>query len=169
MCAPVGVPALTGAFCCSVVLANRATTEKVDHIARLVKLASPVDMVDLSNTMDDMGKLDPDDSRPPYVQVADLYRKAIENGDLRPGDKLPAHHHVVSEFGVSLGVVKRAYSVLQQDGLIVTRQGQGAFVRTRPAEPGSSRDDELTDIRATLTEVITRLTAIEQRLAETGR
>jgi DNA-binding GntR family transcriptional regulator len=117
--------------------------------------------------MPDMGKLDPDDPRPPYVQVADRYRRAIERGDFRPGDKLPAHHEVVEETGVSVGVVKRAYGVLQSDGLIVTRQGQGAFVRTRPVGAAeAARGDDLADIRATLANVERRLAAVERQLTD---
>jgi DNA-binding GntR family transcriptional regulator len=118
-----------------------------------------------------MGKLDPDDPRPPYVQVADRYRRVIEQGDLRPGDKLPAHHQVVDELGVSVGVVKRAYGLLQRDGLIVTRQGQGAFVRTRIAEAGSAdaTRDDLAEIRAALADLGKRLEAVERQLASTVR
>lgn len=79
----------------------------------------------------DMRKLDPDDVRPPYAQVVDALRSEIEEGALRPGAKLPTHQQLVSQYEVSVGTVKRALSELQGAGLIVSRQGQGAFVRTR--------------------------------------
>ncbi len=75
--------------------------------------------------------LDPDDTRPPYAQVVDALRRDIENGVLRPGMKLPSHQRLVSQYRVSLGTVKRALGELQGAGLVISRQGQGAFVRTR--------------------------------------
>jgi DNA-binding transcriptional regulator YhcF (GntR family) len=78
-----------------------------------------------------MSVLDPDDSRPPYVQVVDALRQEIERGDLEPGVKLPTHQQLVAQYGVSLGTVKRALGELQGAGLVVSRQGQGAFVRVR--------------------------------------
>jgi GntR family transcriptional regulator len=37
-----------------------------------------------------MGALNRMDDRPPYRQIADQLRAAIERGELRPGDKLPS-------------------------------------------------------------------------------
>lgn len=75
--------------------------------------------------------LDPDDTRPPYAQVVDALRREIEAGALQPGAKLPTHQELVSYYGVSVGTIKRALGELQGAGLIISRQGQGAFVRTR--------------------------------------
>lgn len=78
-----------------------------------------------------MRQLDPDDVRPPYAQVVDAIRSDIEHGVLQPGAKLPTHQQLVTQYGVSVGTVKRAFGELQGAGLIISRQGQGAFVRTR--------------------------------------
>jgi DNA-binding transcriptional regulator YhcF (GntR family) len=78
-----------------------------------------------------MALLDPDDTRPPYAQVVDLLRQEIEQGVLQPGEKLPTHQDLVAQYGVSVGTIKRALGELQGAGLIISRQGQGAFVRTR--------------------------------------
>lgn len=75
--------------------------------------------------------LDPDDARPPYVQVVDALRRRIDEGMLPPGAKLPTHEQLASQFGVSIGTIKRALGELHGAGVIVSRQGQGAFVRTR--------------------------------------
>jgi DNA-binding transcriptional regulator YhcF (GntR family) len=79
----------------------------------------------------DMASLDPDDARAPYAQVAAALRQEIELGILGPGVKLPTHQRLADMYGVSVGTVKRALGELQGAGLIVSRQGQGAFVRTR--------------------------------------
>ena len=78
-----------------------------------------------------MSRLDPDDARPPYSQVVEALRNEIEQGALPPGAKLPTHQELVSQFGVSVGTIKRALGELQGAGLILSRQGQGAYVRTR--------------------------------------
>jgi DNA-binding transcriptional regulator YhcF (GntR family) len=78
-----------------------------------------------------MSALDPDDTRPPYAQVVDALRQDIEQGTLAPGAKLPTHQQLATRYGVSVGTVKRALGELQGAGLIISRQGQGAFVRTR--------------------------------------
>jgi DNA-binding transcriptional regulator YhcF (GntR family) len=78
-----------------------------------------------------MATLDPDDTRPPYAQVVDVLRREIEQGERQPGDKLPPHRELASHYGVSIGTIKRALGELQGAGLVVSRQGQGAFVRTR--------------------------------------
>lgn len=75
--------------------------------------------------------LDPDDTRPPYAQVVDALRQEIDEGVLPPGAKLPTHQELVARYGVSLGTIKRALGELQGASLIISRQGQGAFVRTR--------------------------------------
>jgi DNA-binding transcriptional regulator YhcF (GntR family) len=81
--------------------------------------------------MFDMLRLDPDDARPPYAQVVDALRREIEQGVLPPGAKLPTHQQLVAQYGVSIGTIKRALGELQGAGLIISRQGQGAYVRTR--------------------------------------
>lgn len=75
--------------------------------------------------------LDPDDTRPPYAQVVETLRREIEQGVLAPGARLPTHHDLAAKYGVSIGTVKRALGELQGAGLVLSRQGQGTFVRTR--------------------------------------
>lgn len=111
----------------------------------------------------DMGKLDPDDSRPPYRQIADALRGAIESGDLAPGDQLPALPVLMSEYGVSLGTARNALGALRDDGLIVTRQGKGSYVRTNREQgnPG-----ELNELRRAVEALAERLDVVERKLAE---
>src|SRR6202022_3509265 len=75
-----------------------------------------------SVTMLAMLRLDPDDVRPPYAQVVDALRREIEQGVLPPGAKLPTHQQLVTQYGVSIGTIKRALGELQGAGLIISRQ-----------------------------------------------
>lgn len=52
----------------------------------------------------------------------------IRAGRLRPGSRLPTEHELMAALGVSRTVVREAVSALRAEGLVVTRQGSGAFV-----------------------------------------
>lgn len=64
-----------------------------------------------------------------YVQLQQQVRAAMTTGVLRPGDRLPSAREVVVALGINPNTVLKAYSELRRAGLIVVRQGQGAFVR----------------------------------------
>ena len=77
--------------------------------------------------------LDPDDPRPPYQQVANALRAAILTRKLAPGEKLPSGNELAQRYGVARMTVQQAMRLLRDDGLIVSRQGSGVFVRERTA------------------------------------
>lgn len=76
-------------------------------------------------------ELDPDDSRAPYLQVAGLLRAAILTGRYAPGDKLPSGPELATQLGVARMTVQQAIRLLRSEGLVVSRQGSGVFVRER--------------------------------------
>ena len=79
--------------------------------------------------------LDPDDPRPPYVQVANALRAAILTKKFRPGDKLPSRSELAKTYNVAPMTVQNALRELREEGLIVSRQGSGVFVRERTERP----------------------------------
>ncbi|TCP57283.1 regulatory GntR family protein [Tamaricihabitans halophyticus] len=79
--------------------------------------------------------LDPDDPRPPYVQVASALRAAILTRKFTPGDKLPSRAELAKTYGVASMTVQNALRELRDEGLIVSRQGSGVFVRERTERP----------------------------------
>src|SRR5277367_2635936 len=52
----------------------------------------------------------------------------IESGKLAPGSRLPTEQALINAPGVSRTVVREAISALRANGLVITRQGAGAFV-----------------------------------------
>lgn len=58
----------------------------------------------------------------------------IRSGRLPPGTRLPTEQALMREAGVSRTVVREAVAALRAEGLVVTRQGVGAFVAERPGE-----------------------------------
>ncbi|GAB3291799.1 GntR family transcriptional regulator [Parasphingorhabdus pacifica] len=82
-----------------------------------------------------MIELDPDDPRPPYQQVANALRASILTKTLRPGEKLPSGADLGKRYGVARMTVQQAIRVLRDEGLVVSRQGSGVFVRERTERP----------------------------------
>src|SRR5712672_943199 len=52
----------------------------------------------------------------------------IVSGKLPPGARLPTEQEMIAATGVSRTVVREAVAALRAEGLVVTRQGAGAFV-----------------------------------------
>jgi GntR family transcriptional repressor for pyruvate dehydrogenase complex len=52
----------------------------------------------------------------------------ITGGKLAPGSKLPTEPELCAALGVSRTVIREAVAALRAEGLVVTRQGVGAFV-----------------------------------------
>lgn len=61
-------------------------------------------------------------------QIAEQIAAHIAGAKLAPGAKLPTEQEMVAGMGVSRTVVREAVAALRADGLVVTRQGAGAFV-----------------------------------------
>lgn len=80
---------------------------------------------------------------PPANLTAELVRRLaaeIRAGRLRPGDRLPTEQALMRQAGVSRTVVREAVAALRAEGLVLTRQGVGAFVAD-PAARGQVRID----------------------------
>ena len=73
----------------------------------------------------------PSDARPLQVRIADDIRAEIETGDLAAGAKLPTLEALAEQHMCSVGAVRAAVDLLKQQGLLITRQGKGIFVRER--------------------------------------
>lgn len=52
----------------------------------------------------------------------------IHGGKLAPGSRLPTEQEMMAAAGVSRTVVREAVAALRAEGLVITRQGVGAFV-----------------------------------------
>lgn len=65
---------------------------------------------------------------PIYTQVAEQISEAIAKGELTSGDKLPAVRKLAAELVINPNTVARAYSRLEQAGLVATKTGSGTFI-----------------------------------------
>jgi GntR family transcriptional regulator len=63
------------------------------------------------------------------MQVAAAVREEIIASRYHPGDRLPSEAELRERFGVSAATVRAAFDQLRAEGLVVSRQGAGSFVR----------------------------------------
>ena len=72
--------------------------------------------------------LDPTAAEPFYRQIYDRVRSAIDNGLLKPGDRIPAARALTQELGLARGTIEAAYSLLAAEGYIQARGQAGTIV-----------------------------------------
>lgn len=71
---------------------------------------------------------------PIWQAIANALRMDIAENRYRAGDKLPTEAALAERFGVNRHTVRHALSALVEEGLVHTRRGAGAFVKSVPAE-----------------------------------
>ena len=86
-------------------------------------------------------QITPGSDEPIYLQIVEQVGEAIAKGQLAVGDKLPAVRKLASELVINPNTVARAYTILEQSGLVTTKTGSGTFV----ADP-SMRGKDAADI-----------------------
>lgn len=70
--------------------------------------------------------------RPAYRSLIQAIETAIQNGVLKPGDRLPTQRKLAFDLHLSVQTVSRAYDRLTEAGRIVGVVGRGTFVRAAP-------------------------------------
>ncbi len=65
------------------------------------------------------------------TRIADHIRAEIELGQLKPGEKLPTLDDLALTYKCSRVTIRAVIEMLKQQGLVITRQGLGTFVRER--------------------------------------
>lgn len=83
----------------------------------------------MSERREYLDELDPNDSRSDAHQIAHQLRTAIQTRALTPGAQLPSQPELAAYYGVARETVKSALRLLAAEGLTVSRQGQGTFVK----------------------------------------
>ena len=76
-----------------------------------------------------VNKADPTDL---YEQVAAEIRRAIADGEAKPGERLPAAVDLAAILGVNKNTVLRSLQLLRDEGLLEFRRGRGITVAGTP-------------------------------------
>ena len=83
---------------------------------------------------------------PLYRQIVDQIKEKILSGELPPGTPLPSIRQLAEEAMTSVITTKRAYSELENEGIIVTRPGLGSFVANFTySDLGAIREDSVNE------------------------
>jgi GntR family transcriptional regulator len=67
-----------------------------------------------------------------HEQVAAEIRRAIADGEAKPGERLPPAKDLAAELGVNTNTVLRALRRLRDEGLLEFRRGRGITVTGTP-------------------------------------
>jgi GntR family transcriptional regulator len=76
-----------------------------------------------------VNKTDPTDL---YEQVAAEIRRAIADGEAKPGERLPAAKDLAAVLGVNKNTLLRSLQLLRSEGLLEFRRGRGITVTGTP-------------------------------------
>jgi len=66
--------------------------------------------------------------RPVYQQIMDQIKRDIALGRLIKNEKLPTVRQLAGQIALNPNTIAKAYRQLEQEGVIVTKAGAGAFV-----------------------------------------
>jgi DNA-binding GntR family transcriptional regulator len=77
-------------------------------------------------------KIDRAAPRDLHEQVAGEIRRAISDGEARPGERLPPAKDLAAVLGVNTNTVLRALRQLRDEGLLEFRRGRGITVTGTP-------------------------------------
>lgn len=93
--------------------------------------------------------------------VVERIKSQITEGQLAPGARLPTEAAMMAAMGVSRTVVREAIAALRARGLVITRQGAGAFVNAEANRQPYAIDPDGLGSLSSVIEILELRTAVE--------
>jgi GntR family transcriptional regulator len=75
-------------------------------------------------------EIDRNSPLPLYFQLKTLILEKIQQGEWKPGEKLPTEEEIQKKYDVSRATIRQALRELEFDGTIIRQAGRGTFVAT---------------------------------------
>lgn len=85
---------------------------------------------------------------PPYRQIAEQIRSAIERGELQPEMPLPTVRQLAGDLGIAPNTVARAYTELQSEGWLMSEGRRGTRVAAKT--PAINRGERARGLRESI-------------------
>jgi len=95
--------------------------------------------------MDFLFKLNRNQKRSLQNQLRDKISAAILEGRIAPDTPLPSSRRLADQLGIARNTVMLAYTALQDDGFIISRERSGYFVNSNVEEDNAARDISKSD------------------------
>jgi GntR family transcriptional regulator len=103
-----------------------------------------------------------EDSRPPYVRIADSLRDLIKDEKFDVGEPLPSVRKLADEYKAAPNTVASAIRLLREEGLVSSQQGKGHFVRSKPVD--SAPSTEFSQVMAALDSLQQEVQKLNERV-----
>ena len=119
--------------------------------------------------LEQTASIDRDSYEPAYAQLVNILRQSMATGILRPGDQLPSEAQLCERYGVSPMTVRRAINMLVDQGIVITEQGRGTFVKPIAMGEASFQLRDLQDLfndteHTTVTVLEARIVSADERV-----
>ena len=105
----------------------------------------------MENLANQYGSIAPIDRPVDDVDIVARVRAFIENRSYQPGDRLPAERQLIGELGVPRAALRRAFDVLEREGVIWRHVGKGTFMSREPRGDQPFDSDWSLDVARQLT------------------
>jgi DNA-binding transcriptional MocR family regulator len=88
----------------------------------------------------------PTDGSPLFQQILAALERAIRDGGLKAGERLPPQRSLAQKLGVSVGTVTRAYEEADRRGLTLGQVGRGTYIARAQESDGPLAQRSLVDL-----------------------
>ena len=83
------------------------------------------------------------ESKPIYIQIKDYYEHLIDIGGLVDGEEMPSVRAVALEMNANPNTVQRAFSLMVEDGYLLSIPKKGFYVISDKTKKNSYLKDQL--------------------------